>query len=324
MIAIAVLPAMVITSTYAEEEIPPMAITSTYAEEEIPPIDTDASCITSSCHAGMGKKKYVHGVGVNPKHCVKCHGVVSKTEHKFRLPEKSVELCVQCHSGQYIMPPDIKGDAPEIMDVDLFEEGEFTYFHSPFSKGKCTECHDPHESDYYMHLKGNYPRGFYARFSPDQYGLCLKCHNKFLKALINPRTFSDTQFRNGNLNLHFRHVNKTKGRTCRACHHHHGSEQPKLLKENFIFGLRKLEVNYKKTSTGGGCRPSCHAPVKYDRYNPIDIYMRTTPRPGKDALPSELRSSRTRDLERLKEINKKKETEKAKEKMQESKGKDIE
>lgn len=269
----------------------------TYAEKTVFTIDTEASCVAASCHDNMGKKKYVHGVGVNGKHCTKCHAVINKGEHTFSLPERAVELCSQCHSGQYIAPSDVEGSPPVIITgADVFEEGQETSLHKPFAEGKCTECHDAHESDYYLHLRGSYPEGFYEIFQADAYGLCIKCHKDFGAVLTEPRTLTATQFRNGNLNLHYRHVNKTKGRTCKACHHPHGTENPKLIKTDFVFGLRNLSINFEKTETGGGCGPSCHAAVKYDRYSPVDIIMYTTPRPGRDATQAELRASRERYL----------------------------
>ncbi|MEN8262926.1 MAG: cytochrome c3 family protein [Nitrospirota bacterium] len=277
-------------------------------EKAIPPIDTEASCVAASCHDNMGKKKSVHGVGVNGKHCIKCHKVVNKGEHTFTLPPKAIEVCAQCHSGKYIAPSDILGKPPLIMaGADIFEEGQETQFHEPFAEGKCTECHDAHESDYYLHLKGSYPGTFYATFSLEVYGLCYNCHKDFRKVLTEPRTLETTAFRNGNLNLHYRHVNKRKGRTCKACHHPHGSDNPKLIKEGFMFGLRKLNINYEKTETGGSCAPTCHIPVKYDRYEPIEVLMKTTPVEGVDASDADLRESRNMDLLRMKEKMKEKE-----------------
>jgi predicted CXXCH cytochrome family protein len=245
----------------------------------------------------MGQKEYVHGVGVSGLHCIKCHEVVRENEHTFQLPEKAVDLCAQCHSGQYIAPSDVKGAPPEIIaSTDVFEEGKMSRFHKPFVEGKCTACHDAHESDNYLHLKRPYPKGLYAVFSVEAYSLCLSCHKELEEVLTEPRTLTATKFRNGNLNLHYRHVNKKKGRSCKVCHHPHGSENPKLLKDNFMFGVRKLSVNYKKTDTGGSCAPTCHVSLKYDRSNPYDVLMIVSPRPGKDATQQELNESMNRDL----------------------------
>ena len=109
--------------------------------------------------------------------------------------------------------------------------------------------------------------------------------------LKNPRTLADTEFRNGNLNLHYRHVNRPKGRTCTACHTPHGSRQKKLIREAFGFGDRTLPIQYEKTETGGTCATACHGPVSYDRCEPAENGLLTTPREGKDATTEELRKS---------------------------------
>lgn len=266
------------------------------AEEKILSIDTEASCITSSCHADLGKKKYVHRAGVDGKHCIKCHEAIKRGEHAFKkISPGTYPLCAQCHSEEFKTPSDIKGTPPKV----IFEDKDMK-LHKPFSEGRCTECHDAHESDFNKHLKAEYPEGLYAPFSAGIYDLCLKCH-KELKALTEARTLTDTNFRNGNLNLHFRHVNKTKGRTCRTCHHHHGSKNPMLINETFIFGGRMLTIKYEKTDTGGVCGPACHTTVKYDRYAPVFNTLKTTPRPGADASEEDLRLSKEQDMKKKEE-----------------------
>lgn len=261
------------------------------------PIDSAVSCITSSCHADMGKKKYSHEVGVNKKYCNKCHEIEKEGEHSFKiLPLETRLLCVQCHSEEIAAPPELEKSPPKV----IVKDGG--YFHAPFAEGKCTECHNAHESPFQKHLKAEYPGEFYVSYSAGAYSLCLNvnCHKGLEKALTEPRTLIYTKFRNGNLNLHFRHVNKEKGRTCRACHHHHNSKYPKLIRETFPFRKKILTIEYKKTETGGGCATTCHIPVKYDRYRPEKILMMTTPRLGKDATPEELKLSRKMDIKELK------------------------
>ena len=254
-------------------------IFSASAQKNAFQIDTDASCVTSSCHADMGKKKYVHEAAREGTGCALCHEVLKPGEHSFKeIPPDVVPLCAQCHSEEHLPPANLKGAPKKVLKNDLEIK-----FHKPFSEGKCTECHDPHESDFYKHLKLQYPEKPYTSFSAEQYSLCYKCHNKIKEALTEPRTLTATSFRNGNLNLHFRHVNRPKGRVCSACHIIHGSRQPKFIRETFQFGDKTLPLKYEKTETGGSCAPSCHAPVKYDRCEPEGITLRTTPREGDDA-----------------------------------------
>lgn len=270
------------------------------AQENIFPIEKDASCITSSCHEDMGKKKYVHLVGINRKYCYICHELAKEGEHRFiKLPPESNVLCAKCHSEHLKQPIDLTEfrKAPPMITF----EG-VGYFHDPFAEGKCTECHDPHESDFKDNLKAEYPGEFYAPYSARTYSLCFSasCHKGLEKAFTEPRTLTDTRFRNGNLNLHFRHVNKKKGRTCLVCHHYHNADNTDLIRETFLFREKLLPLQYKKTETGGSCTTTCHIPVKYDRYNPVKIIMKTTPRIGTDATPEELKLSHKRDMKELK------------------------
>ncbi|MFC1781938.1 hypothetical protein ACFLZ8_06730, partial [Planctomycetota bacterium] len=99
--------------------------------------------------------------------------------------------------------------------------------------------------------------------------LCFGCHEK---TLVQTSTTEDlTDFRNGNQNMHFLHVNKeSRGRTCRACHQTHASNQLKHIRESVPYGGWDLPINFSKTDTGGLCRPGCHMPKAYDRQTPVD------------------------------------------------------
>jgi hypothetical protein len=75
-----------------------------------------------------------------------------------------------------------------------------------------------------------------------------------------------TNFRDGDRNLHFLHVNKEKrGRTCRACHEVHASAYPLQLREKVPYGKWMMPLNYKKRESGGSCHPGCHELEAYDR-----------------------------------------------------------
>ncbi len=265
-------------------------------------LEPGASCITASCHGEMEKKKYVHAIGVDGMKCDRCHVLITEGKHRFKdIPPETATLCAQCHRADVIPPPELKKTPPKVISEDEAQE-----LHEPFAEGKCTACHDAHSSDYYKHLKLPYPEGLYAPYKEGVYGACASdCHKDLEKKLAEPRTLSLTLFRNGNVNLHYRHVNKPKGRSCKVCHHPHGLEKPKLLKDTFLFGKRTLTIDYEKTESGGQCSTTCHRVAKYDRYKPEFNFIKTEPLPGKDATEDELKQSRKDDLERLKAKEKK-------------------
>lgn len=275
----------------------PAETSSDRGGQKIIRLETGASCISLSCHDTMGKKKYLHAVGVNGKQCVICHHVAQEGIHAFsEIGPVTRPLCAKCHSEESTPPPENRKKPPVVISGD----GELI-LHKPFQDGKCTECHDAHESDFFRHLKYQYPEGIYAPFSEQAYSLCMHCHREFDQVLEEPRTLSLTMFRNGNLNLHFRHVNKKKGRGCSICHHQHGTKNPALLNDAFIFGKRLLSIGFEKSETGGKCATTCHRTAKYDRYKPVFNLIKTSPRPGEDATEDELKESREQDMKREKE-----------------------
>jgi len=295
-------------------------------------IDTTASCVTSSCHPGIAKKKHLHEAARDGGSCVEvCHQPANKNRHGFvPIPSNLTGTCFQCHDGDKFQGKTVHGPvaggkctgchdphssenqrllvkngaelcfschAAQLKDPlgrtisaikRIFEDKE-SVRHPPFAEGDCGACHLPHASATPLLLAGKYPGEFYATYSDNSYGLCFSCHSS--DAFRAPRTLADTEFRNGNLNLHYRHVNRAKGRRCTACHTPHGSRQKKLVREDLVFGGTILPLKYEKSETGGTCAPACHVPVSYDRCEPAEIGILTTPRKGKDATAEELRRS---------------------------------
>ncbi len=232
------------------------------------------------------KGKTAHGPAAEGK-CLGCHQHHA-SENERLLVKKPPELCFGCHGAQLKDPQgrtlaSIKGQ---------FEDKQ-TVKHLPFGEGQCNTCHLPHASATRRLLAKNYPDEFYAIYSIDSYGLCFTCHSN--KKFEEPRTLTETRFRNGNLNLHHRHVNREKGRSCGACHNPHSSHQPRLIQSSFQFGNKVLGLKYEKTETGGSCEAACHAPIKYDRCKPEAITLKTTPRTGNDATAEELKQSCEKD-----------------------------
>jgi predicted CXXCH cytochrome family protein len=257
-------------------------------------IDTSASCISAECHGQMGRKKFVHTIGVNPNKCKRCHEVIKEGEHRFvPTPVETGVLCALCHDKNVAAPKDVLGNPPKVLPA-----GNAISVHKPFAEGKCTLCHDAHESDYPKHLKADYPEEPYATYSEGKYQLCFSadCHKDYRNILEEPRLFSGTRFRNGNLNLHYKHVNKKKGRTCITCHLNHSARKPELITESFAFGTRTLRLDYEQTETGGSCTTPCHRTGKYDRYEPAFNTIRTSPTPGRAATKEELDASRAIEM----------------------------
>lgn len=249
------------------------------------------------------KGKVVHGPVAEGK-CMECHHP-HQGENARLLKKPAPELCFSCHASAL---KDAKGHSLPATKKQF--EDKNLLRHPPFAEGKCEKCHQPHVSATRRLLAQPYPADFYATYSAEAYGLCFSCHTK--KAFEEPRTLADTRFRNGNLNLHNRHVNREKGRTCGACHAPHGSPQTKLVNQAFRFGNKSLQLIFEKTETGGGCTTACHGPIKYDRCKAEEITMMTTPRQGNDATQDELKlacETELKETEKAKEAIKSKETE---------------
>jgi predicted CXXCH cytochrome family protein len=142
-------------------------------------------------------------------------------------------------------------------------------WHGPIRQGACSACHNPHAGKNFRLLAENYPPQFYAPFNVDTFKLCFKCHIPDL--VLKPSGQGLTQFRNGDKNLHWLHVNQEKGRTCRACHEVHASRRPAHIREAVPFGSSGwlLDLNFKQSTDGGSCSPGCHTLRSYGRTSPM-------------------------------------------------------
>jgi predicted CXXCH cytochrome family protein len=211
------------------------------------------------CHKVIGKRltdaKVPHKPVMQQGGCSNCHSAHFSKAKKL-LPADEMVLCLNCHGTDTLGTPPLKNIKKQI-------EGK-KFLHGPIKRGECKACHDPHGSDYFRLLRGNYPADLYAPYKDGLYDACLKCHEKNL--LRFPESTIYTKFRNGNRNLHYVHVVSRKGRTCRICHQPHASDGERLInKEGAQFGDWKIPLNFEITSTGGSCAPGCHRKFKYDR-----------------------------------------------------------
>jgi predicted CXXCH cytochrome family protein len=138
--------------------------------------------------------------------------------------------------------------------------------HGPVAAKDCSSCHLPHGGDNFRLLVHEYPEKFYAPYDPENYALCFACHDSQIAA--DPTSTTLTEFRDGDRNLHYLHVNKTpSGRTCRACHEVHAAKQAHIIRDGVPYGSRGwvLKINFKQLPNGGQCEKTCHATREYDR-----------------------------------------------------------
>ncbi len=201
------------------------------------------------CHADIAEHKnasHPHAP-FQAGECTDCHEIHGSDFPKL-FTVAPTELCFQCHD-----------------EMQEFVESK-KYPHGPVKDGDCNACHDPHGSENHRILRKYFPEEFYTSFAPEKYAICFECHNE--QIVQDAATTTLTDFRDGDRNLHYLHVHKkVKGRSCRACHQVHASNQEKHIRESVPFGTInwELPVKYTKTENGGSCRVGCHAPKEYRR-----------------------------------------------------------
>jgi len=226
----------------------------------------EAPTLCFKCHEE--KKEWImnaevqHGALITGNSCLNCHNPHSSNIEK-RLSMAPLDLCLSCHDKELKTP-----DGKLLTNMKkLLEENKD--HHGPIRQKNCAGCHNPHGSHEFRLLKEKYPSSFYTPYRIENFELCFKCHEE--EILQHPATTKLTDFRNGENNLHFKHINKPdKGRTCRACHETHASNHPKHIRDSVPFGKWEFPLNYVKTETGGSCSPGCHELRKYDRLNAAD------------------------------------------------------
>jgi predicted CXXCH cytochrome family protein len=215
------------------------------------------------CHESIGEviKKAVvaHDAVTVDNKCANCH-----QPHGGDVPgllvDQEVNLCLDCHDE-----PLETSNGP-IINMKAWIENN-PERHGPIREGSCTLCHQSHGSQHFRILTHEFPRKFYSPFSVEVYDLCFQCHEDTL--VLDERTTALTDFRNGNKNLHYVHVNQERGRTCRACHEVHAGTKPKRMKDFVPYGTWMYPVNFELTADGGKCAPGCHLPRGYDRRQAI-------------------------------------------------------
>ena len=209
-----------------------------------------AQCL--ACHKKMAEQfaasPVKHGVFLK-SNCTSCHTAHS-SDFPRQLKTHTKDICYTCH----------KEMGSKVRSAKRL--------HGPVQQNDCYACHDPHGSKNPLILKKYFPAEFYRPYTTDSYAICFDCHNKDIA--LDKITTKLTGFRNGDVNMHFLHVNREKGRSCKACHEVHAGDQEKHIRKEVPFGKAwMLPVQYTKTTNGGTCVVGCHKPKDYNRVNPV-------------------------------------------------------
>ena len=226
----------------------------------------ETSKLCTSCHKDvlhtMETATTQHAAVTTKRACTNCH-VAHAGDHASLLKDEPKNLCFECHNQAVAMP-----DGTKLVNMKkLIETGKS--LHGAVTQRGCVECHEIHGGGHRRLLTNEYPSDLYYPFSETSYALCFSCHDK---QLAMEAKGSATGFRNGEMNLHFVHVNKDrKGRSCRVCHDAHAASSEKHIRDDVSYGPGgwKLPIKYEELQDGGKCGGACHQPLEYNRLNPL-------------------------------------------------------
>jgi predicted CXXCH cytochrome family protein len=247
-----------------------------HASNEIMQLKQSPVGLCVSCHDPVKQlaesAKFKHSPVMHGDGCIACHTPHGSDLAKL-MKSDPAKACLTCHDKAITMADKrVVPAVAEIADKKLS-------LHGPIREGNCAGCHTPHGGPVSRLLSKPYPETFYESFEVEKYALCFSCHDKQLVLL--DKTTGLTNFRNGDQNLHYAHVNKTdKGRSCRACHSTHASAHPAHVRESVPYGKWELPINFKPTKTGGSCAPGCHQEFGYDRVKAVPMPSKSLTAPA--------------------------------------------
>lgn len=220
---------------------------------------TSAPDMCFFCHSDFDDDragaKSVHTASFEGEACLQCHNPHASAEKKL-LVDNDRTLCLNCHNK--IIK---KEDGTLLVNIEK-HLSESTHEHRALGSS-CTSCHNPHLSERERLLTENYTLGNYVEGIEDNFALCFQCHDTDLLNL--ETTDAYTEFREGDRNLHYVHVNKEKGRNCINCHDIHAANNTKLIAATVKFGRWDMPLNYIENDNGGTCATGCHKERSYAR-----------------------------------------------------------
>ncbi len=192
--------------------------------------------------------------------CLSCHDPHASDVERLLVGD-AMALCLSCHDRE------LDAEDGKIRNIAAYLEANQNH-HGPLRDKNCSACHNPHGGAIHRLLTEAYPAGPYAPFEEEGYALCFGCHD--VEMVEEERGDEVTEFRNGDLNLHYIHVNQEdRGCTCGACHDVHAGRGAKHMAEPQAFGKQASLIKYEPGDNGGSCLSSCHAMRAYDRIQPV-------------------------------------------------------
>ena len=194
------------------------------------------------------------------KGCMSCHASHASDHPKILNQSTAMAVCLRCHkdtgkgTAQVDKAPPISFAVPEGGSI-----------HKPVKDSQCIRCHEIHGSTRPKLPAKNFTAEAYGTADEQSVGLCFSCHEqkKFNRLEVSS---DETNFRNGERNLHFLHLYGSKQkRTCAVCHQVHTSAQPFLLNSIYHLYGQDISLGYKKADQGGSCANYCHKQMNYNR-----------------------------------------------------------
>lgn len=206
----------------------------------------------------LRESKHIHKVSEGKNDCNSCHSPHASGNNKI-LREEQTTLCLKCHNKT------INTGTKTIENINA-KLLTAKYKHPPLEEG-CSVCHNPHGSENTSLLISSFPESEYVKSEVSNFELCFNCHDTEL--IEKEISETATNFRNGNENMHYLHINGDKGRNCNLCHDMHASKNKFLIKKRTKFGTWNMPLNFIPFETGGSCNTGCHTKKTYDRTSPI-------------------------------------------------------
>jgi predicted CXXCH cytochrome family protein len=228
----------------------------------------------NSCHTAHGSNVKFQLKEKEPKLCYSCHKKthpeVIKEIKSAKFPHRGVTegKCSACHTVHSTdFQKQLKAPLKDICFVchtELKEEvASSNYQHGAVKESNCNACHKSHGANHAVLLNKAFPQEFYTPYSPVKYAMCFECHNPNI--CKDEKTLDLTNFRNASTNLHYLHVNRKKGRSCKACHEVHAGDQIKHIRAEVPFGMWSYPIQFTSNKNGGSCVVGCHKPRSYSR-----------------------------------------------------------